>query len=281
LSTSQTAVALAINGFAIASILHRARRAWDNARRKTGHGHLPCILDFGECSLYKRRKAPRKEKMRSSVRYRVFVAPVLAIVFAAPVLAQDVAGEFDHFLLALSWTPAYCAVDGDRRNDPRCEDGRGIGWAVHGLWPQHADGDWPEYCHTGHRDPSRRETRDQAGLFGTSGAAWHQWNKHGRCTGLSAGDFYDLTQIAVDRVSLPDVFEAITRELRIDPNVVEAAFIEANPGLGPDMMVTSCRGGDLVELRVCLTRELEPRACADETLRRVCRLDAATLLPLR
>ena len=83
------------------------------------------------------------------------------------------------------------------------------------------------------------------------------------------------------RQALPEVFEGIDRELRVDPDVVEAAFIEANPGLTPDMMITSCPGGDLVELRLCLTRDLQPEDCAPALTRRECRRDAATLLPLR
>ena len=215
------------------------------------------------------------------------LAPISALLVALslslslPVPAQDRAGEFDHYLLALSWIPAYCAIDGDERRDPRCAEGQATGWAVHGLWPQHEDGDWPEYCLTPQRDPSRRETAAQAGLFGTSGSAWHQWNKHGRCSGLSAADYYALVAEATARVALPEVFEGVTRALRVDPDVVEAAFIEANPGLAPDMLVTTCPRGDLVEIRLCLTRGLEPRPCATETLRRECRRDAATLLPLR
>lgn len=209
-----------------------------------------------------------------------FVA-LLPIFVAGAAPAQDRAGAFDSYLLALSWIPAYCATDGDERDDPRCEDGRRVGWAVHGLWPQHDDGSWPEYCHTNQRSPSRQETAAQAGLFGTSGSAWHQWNKHGRCTGLSAANYYRLVQAALDRIALPEVFEGIDRELRVNPDVVEAAFIEANPALDRDMMVTSCPGGDLVELRLCLTRDLEPEACAPALTRRECRRSAATLLPLR
>lgn len=208
----------------------------------------------------------------------------LVLILASPsnpAAAQNRAGEFDHYLLALSWIPAYCAMDGDERSDPRCEDGSAIGWAVHGLWPQHADGDWPEYCNTVESAPSRRETNEQSDLFGTSGSAWHQWNKHGRCSGLSARNYYRLVAEAVDRVTLPEVFGGINRELQIDPDVIEAAFIEANPDLTPDMLVTTCPRGEMVELRVCMTRGLEPRVCANETLRRECRYDAATLLPLR
>ncbi|MCB1405591.1 MAG: ribonuclease T2 [Rhodobacteraceae bacterium] len=218
------------------------------------------------------------------MRFPIRLFAALALCFATlstPTAAQNHAGEFDHYLLALSWIPAYCADDGDERRDPRCEDGTAVGWAVHGLWPQHEGGDWPEYCTTVERSPSRRETAEQADLFGTSGSAWHQWNKHGRCTGLSARNYYRLVQEAVSRVTLPEVFTGITREMRLDPDVVEAAFIESNPGLTHDMLVTSCPGGDLVELRLCLTRGLEPRVCDPATIRRECRLGAATLLPLR
>ena len=212
---------------------------------------------------------------------RSLALAALLPIFATPAAAQDRAGDFDHYLLALSWIPAYCADDGDDRRDPRCVDGSAIGWAVHGLWPQNRDGEWPEYCHTSQRDPSRRETSDEAGLFGTSGAAWHQWNKHGRCSGLSAQGYYALVRQAVASITLPAVFSAVNRELRVDPDVVEAAFIEANPGITEDMMVTGCQDGDLVELRVCLTRDLHPMDCDPATLRRECRLPTATLLPLR
>ncbi|WP_323035800.1 ribonuclease T2 [Pararhodobacter sp.] len=213
---------------------------------------------------------------------RLSIAIVLFIAaLTHTATAQNRAGEFDHYLLALSWIPAYCAGDGDERRDPRCDGGSAIGWAVHGLWPQYDGGDWPEYCNTVQSAPSRRETAEQSDLFGTSGSAWHQWNKHGRCTGLSARNYYRLVQEAVDRIELPEIFDGITRELNVDPDVVEAAFIEANPALTHDMLVTTCAHGDLVELRVCLTRDLEPRVCDPATLRRECRLNAATLLPLR
>jgi len=236
------------------------------------------ILDFGECCVYKRARAIGKEKMRRLV--PAFVA-LVTFSAAAGASAQDRAGVFDSYLLALSWTPAYCAADGDDRNDPRCRTGSGLGWGLHGLWPQHDDGSWPQYCGSAHRDPSRAETAAQAALFGTPGAAWHQWHKHGRCTGLSAEEYYRLSAEALARVALPGAFGGVTRALRIDPEEVEAAFIEANPGLTPARMVTRCPNGDLVEIRLCLTRDLQPADCAPALLRRACPLAAATLRPLR
>ena len=193
---------------------------------------------------------------------------MLLLVWVGPVGAQNRAGEFDHYILALTWMPAFCRLEGASRGDERCAQGRRAGWMVHGLWPQHPGGAWPEYCPTA-----------QPALYGSSGAAWHQWNKHGRCTGLSAADYYALTRAALARLALPEVFERVDRPLRLAPQVIEDAFIEANPALSPAMMVTSCREGLLVELRLCLTRDLDPRPCDPGT--RACRLPAADLLPPR
>jgi len=209
------------------------------------------------------------------------VVLVAACFTAPPASAQDRAGQFDHYLLALSWMPAFCTAQGDRRNDPRCAPGTGLGWMVHGLWPQHAGGGWPEYCPTSERAPSRRETAAQVDLFGASGPAWHQWNKHGSCTGLSAADYYALTREALARLVLPEVFTAIRAPVSVAPEVVEAAFIAANPGLTHETMITTCRHDALVELRLCLTRTLEPRPCDAALVRRECTRAAARLEALR
>ncbi|MCC5970762.1 MAG: ribonuclease T2 [Pararhodobacter sp.] len=212
----------------------------------------------------------------------VLVALLLLVVpMPTTARAQDRAGAFDHYVLALSWMPAFCTLEGARREDARCAPGSALGWMVHGLWPQHAGGGWPEYCPTPARNPSRRETAAQSDLFGAAGAAWHQWNKHGRCTGLSADGYYALTRAALERLVLPAVFDTLHSAVRVSPGAVEAAFVAANPALERDMMITTCRAGVIVELRLCLTRELEPRPCDAALLRRSCPLPEARLEALR
>ena len=208
------------------------------------------------------------------------LAALLALFLSATApAAQDRAGAFDHYILALTWMPAFCALDDRGATDPRCAQGRRAGWMLHGLWPQHAGGTWPEYCPTAQRSPSRTETAAQSDLFGTGGSAWHQWNKHGRCTGLSAADYYALSRRALDGLRLPALFDRVDQPLRVAPQVIEEAFLAENPGLTEDMMVTTCRRDMLVELRLCLNRDLSPRPCDAEV--RSCRLRAADLLPLR
>jgi ribonuclease T2 len=189
------------------------------------------------------------------------------------------AGEFDYYVMALSWTPSFCATEGDARGSEQCDAGTGFGWTLHGLWPQYEDG-WPSYCNTNARNPARADTAEQSSLFGTSGLAWHQWNKHGRCTGLSAGDYYDLSRLAYDRVTRPEIFRKLDRTYRFPAPVVEEAFLETNPSLEADGVTVTCRDGFVREVRICLTRGLEPRECGRD-VQRDCSLDIARMDPLR
>jgi len=205
---------------------------------------------------------------------------VLFVAFCAlPLRAQDRAGAFDYYVLSLSWVPNWCAIEGAARDAPDCAPGAGVGWGLHGLWPQYERG-WPDYCPTTHRNPSRAETAAQAGLFGSSGSAWHQWNKHGRCSGLSAQDYYAMSQESYDRIARPPVFRRLSDPVRLPAAVVEAAFLRDNPQLEADMITITCRAGRIQEARICLTRDLEPRRCGADVIRD-CTLEDALFDPLR
>ncbi len=116
-----------------------------------------------------------------------FWAAVFAMLSTACVANAEgeQAGDFDYYVLALSWSPNWCALQGDGRGDPQCDAGLGLTFTLHGLWPQNESG-WPSYCHTGERDPTRAASEAMADIIGGSGLAWYQWKKHGRCAGLSA-----------------------------------------------------------------------------------------------
>ena len=206
-----------------------------------------------------------------------FQAAVLALI-AAPA-AADTAGEFDYYVMALSWSPNWCSLEGDGRGSPQCDAEAGFGWVLHGLWPQYETG-WPDYCPTGHRNPSRSDTAVQADLFGSSGSAWHQWNKHGRCSGLSAEQYYLLSREAYGRVVRPEVFRKLQDPVRLPAEVVEEAFLRDNPGLTRDQITVTCRSGMIQEVRLCLTRDLEPRRCGADVIRD-CTLEDALFEPLR
>ena len=195
---------------------------------------------------------------------KYLIAAFLAL--ASPAAAQDRAGDFDYYVLSLSWSPAWCSATGDARSADQCDIGRKTDFVVHGLWPQHERG-WPQNCRSEERDPSRRETQAMADVMGSGGLAWYQWQKHGRCSGLSAAGYYAATREAARRIEIPDVFDGLSRDISLPPAVVEDAFIEANPGLSRDGITVTCRSEALQEVRICLTRDLQPRDCAPDARR--------------
>jgi ribonuclease T2 len=189
------------------------------------------------------------------------------------------AGVFDYYVLSLSWTPTWCAIEGDARGSDQCDAGQGHGFTLHGLWPQYARG-WPSFCPTAERAPSRAMTGAMADIMGTSGLAWHQWRKHGVCSGLTAADYFALSREAYGRIARPAILRDLTRELRLPARVIEDAFLEVNPDLAPDMLTVTCRDGRVQEVRICLSRDLDPRTCGADVVRD-CTLSDALFSPIR
>lgn len=204
---------------------------------------------------------------------------ILLLTARAAIAEGERAGDFDYYVLSLSWSPTWCALEGDARDAAQCDPKADAGWVLHGLWPQYELG-WPSYCATVERNPSRVETAAQEELFGSSGSAWHQWNKHGRCTGLGSADFYRLARLAYDRVERPEIFTRLKDPVRLPAKVVEEAFLEVNPALTPDRITVTCKSGRIQEVRICLTRNLEPRDCGADVVRD-CTMRDALLDPIR
>lgn len=211
---------------------------------------------------------------------RLFLLAIAALCWANAASAEgERAGDFDYYVLSLSWSAAWCALEGDSRSDPQCDAGRGLTFVLHGLWPQYEDG-WPSFCRTGERDPTRAETAAMADVMGGSGLAFYQWKKHGRCSGLPAPEYFRTAREAFGRIAVPKVFQEVSRELSLPASVIEDAFLEANPGLARDQITITCADGLIQEARICMTAELRFRRCGDDVIRD-CRLKDAVLEPVR
>lgn len=189
------------------------------------------------------------------------------------------AGVFDYYVLALSWTPNFCEIEGDAKGRDQCDARHDYGWLLHGLWPQFHRG-WPSYCPTVARPPSRAMTRDMADIMGASGLAWHQWKKHGTCTGLQGRDYLRLSRAAYDQVTRPEVFRKLDRAVKLPAAVVEEAFLQDNPGLESDGITITCRDGHIQEVRICLSKTLDPVPCGRDVIRD-CRMTDALFTPIR
>lgn len=194
----------------------------------------------------------------------------------APARAEPAAGDFDYYVLALSWSPTWCESEEAAGDAPeQCDPRRDLGFTLHGLWPQYDEGGWPEYCDTTERDPKRDQSANMADIMGSGGLAWYQWKKHGRCSGLSASEYYALSRLAYAFVKRPEGLGGGS----MTPDAVESAFVRANPGLHADDMIVACAANKLREVRICLDTDLEPRACASDVLADACRSTRAISVP--
>ncbi len=207
---------------------------------------------------------------------RIAAALAALLAAAAPAAAQRqergaASGDFDFYVLALSWSAGFCEVEGDAKNREQCARGSGLGFTVHGLWPQNERG-YPSDCGPPGRTPSRAAMDIARDVFPSEGLARHQWRKHGTCSGSSPSDYFRDTKAARARIVIPREFEKPTRESRWSPVDIERAFVAANPGLRADMMAISCRRGVLDEVRICLTKDLRAFRTCEEVDRGGCRM---------
>ena len=176
------------------------------------------------------------------------------------------AGDFDYFILSLSWSPNWCANEGAEKGDPQCAAGAGYGWVLHGLWPQYDEG-WPDYCPTTFSDPTEAEVEAMVDVMGSAGSIRHQWRKHGVCSGLAPADFFELSREALSQIALPPLLEALPKTVTLPARLIEEAFLAANPDLAPDGITITCKRGGIQEARICLTRDLDLRMCGADAVR--------------
>src|SRR5512146_2744620 len=129
--------------------------------------------------------------MRVDRVWRAIQAAALAIAVivggtafsAAEDSRQNEPGRFDVYVLALSWSPSYCAASAERAPertpDQQCS-GRPFAFVVHGLWPQYERG-FPSNCQV----PAPRLNRAIVGanldLMPSPRLIFHEWDAHGTC----------------------------------------------------------------------------------------------------
>ena len=197
---------------------------------------------------------------------------------AAETLPQG--SGYDFHVLSLSWSPSYCAAEGEDANRRQCGGSRNYAFVVHGLWPQFESG-WPEFCDSTEPERVPDDLVDTLlDIIPSAGLIGHQWRKHGSCSGLSQIDYFTLVRAARERISIPDRFGRLDEYLSVAPREVEDAFLDANPGLPEDGIAVSCDDRLLREIRVCMTKSLEFRSC-EEIEARSCRLSKAVMPPTR
>ncbi len=172
---------------------------------------------------------------------------------------------FDYWVLALSWSPEFCVSSEARPDSRQCSESREF--IVHGLWPQYERG-YPASCDTHTRVDDSTADRLEA-LVPDRGLVFHQWKKHGSCSGMAPAAYFDTMERAARAITIPSDYLARAAHKPVGRQDLEHAFIEVNPGLTPEAITFDCKGAFLREVRVCLDLDLKPRGCGAD-LREAC-----------
>jgi ribonuclease T2 len=170
--------------------------------------------------------------------------------------APAVAGQFDYYLLSLSWSPSYCLID---RAD-RAQCGKGYGFVLHGLWPQDLSGGHPESCAPAAPLSPAAAARGRT-LFPSPKLVQHEWERHGSCSGMDAPAYFETADRALAAVKIPPVFDSPRAAQSMSAAQIRSRFRAANPALPDGALAITCRRDELAEVRVCLGKDLAPISC--------------------
>lgn len=215
--------------------------------------------------------------------YAVSVIAVLVLAGIGLGVARDskgprpesVAGVFDYYVLTLSWSPTYCLThDGD----VQCS-GKGYGFVLHGLWPQYAQGGWPQSCPPRTRLSAAERTKGMT-LFPSRKLLEHEWAKHGTCSGLSPADYLETADKAVGAVQIPQQLQPFNDTVYYQARDIARMFRQSNPGLSENGIAVICNGPVLSEIRVCMRKDLTFSECG-KGVRNQCRAGDIRVPPSR
>jgi len=220
------------------------------------------------------------------MRLRLLAAAILfsALAPAPPSSAaeqgRDAPGDFDYYVLALSWSPGFCDAGGADKSPRQCATGAGNGFVVHGLWPNRSFSRNPEDCAAG-AAISAEALRLTDGVYPDEGLARYEYRRHGACTGLDPAAYFAAAKALRDQIVVPAALKAPHEMLTLAPDEIERAFLAANPTLRAEDMAIACRDGELIEARFCVSKDLHAFVNCPKVAGHTCHAASIAVAPLR
>jgi ribonuclease T2 len=134
---------------------------------------------------------------------------------------QNTPGEFDFYVLSLSWSPSFCEEAAERggRSQIQC-GGRPYAFVVHGLWPQYENG-FPEYCQRPSPRLNRNIVSSMLDLMPAPGLIFNEWDKHGTCSGLTDRNYFETIRKARAAIKIPAEYLDLSQAKTVAPAEVE------------------------------------------------------------
>jgi len=215
------------------------------------------------------------------MRFRTIVATLFAALALAPSagLAQE-AGDFDFYVFALSWSPGFCDTGGAAKSPDQCATGSGMGFVVHGLWPDNSFRANPQDCQYGVSIPGDA-LKLTDGVYPDEGLARYEYLKHGTCSGLDPPAYFAAVKALRDEIVIPDIVKAPRQRLTLSPSDLTQAFVTANANLRADNMAITCRNGELVDVRICVSKDLGGFANCPKVSGHTCHASSIAVAPIR
>ena len=213
---------------------------------------------------------------------RIFLALVVWLASGQALQAGN-SRPFDYYVLALSWSPTYCASSSGKRDNQQCRGGRRFAFVVHGLWPQYNHG-WPKFCKTNERWIPKQQIRDMLDIMPSKKLIIHEWKKHGACARIGQEAYFKLVRKLFKKVLTPARYLSPRKHVLITPQKLVSDFVKTNRGLSAQMLSVQCGNtrdrGQLSELRVCFSKSGEFTNCGANE-RRHCQARTLVLPPVR
>ncbi len=192
-------------------------------------------------------------------------------------------GDFDYYVLALSWSPTYCAGAGRNRGERQCAPGRAYAFVLHGLWPQYKKG-WPEHCRTKKKPwVPKQLINKMLDIMPSPKLVIHEYKKHGTCSGFDPEGYYRISRQLFDQVTIPARYLRPSKPISIAPHEIEADFLKTNLSMDKSMIAVACgRSRRLREVRICFSKDLKLTSCGvNERQSKLCKQKRIIMPPVR
>ncbi|MEI7639637.1 MAG: hypothetical protein WCJ37_20140 [Syntrophus sp. (in: bacteria)] len=193
---------------------------------------------------------------------------IMAFILASPVYGgnapRNVSGDFDFYVLAMSWSPDFCAGQIGKDSE-QCSPERNPGFVLHGLWPQYQKG-FPKSCSSVPFPSSLK--REFPGLFPNDRLYAHEWHRHGTCSGLLPREYLALAQKLKQAVPIPTRYLHLREPLRTTTTALKKEFKVVDASQPDNGMAVFCSGSGrfLKEVFLCYNRHGKPTACSSEIM---------------
>ncbi len=198
--------------------------------------------------------------------------------FAQAQEIKSAPGQFDFYVLNLSWAPEFCYTlrtlsPGERAEKGSDECATPHTFVLHGLWPQNVDGTYPASCA---ERPGPAHPERNLDMTPSLPLLKHEWAKHGTCTTLSPEAYFATARQDYSAIEFPAMFKRLDHQVMLRPDEILGMFYRVNPSFPEGSFVLSCGRNYLTAIEACFNREGKPIACQNL---RGCRANVVKVTP--